>query len=204
MRAPGGVTVPAGPPSQLPNWDDGNPMIGNQTQDYALLDSPEASPWVPKRNRAVRICWATGIFLLATVIGSILSASLLSPQGRNSDLQEAADAAVYRSFPQSVDEDIDFSIDPCNNFYEFSCGRWINDTVIPADKSDVSLAFDAVSDGVDEELQELYEYKFPEDSEFRKVHDWYQSCINLTLIEERGSAPLIPYLKKIDSVTGLG
>ena len=49
------------------------------------------------------------------------------------------DSAVYRSFPESVEEDIVFLVDPCNNSYEFSYGRWINDTVIPADKGDISL-----------------------------------------------------------------
>ena len=49
-------------------------------------------------------------------------------------------------------------------------------------------------------MQGLFEENYDEDSEFQKIHNWYRSCMNLNLIEERGSTPLRPYLDKIESI----
>lgn len=44
--------------------------------------------------------------------------------------------------------DIDTTVDPCDNFYEFSCGKWIKKAIIPEDRSSINK-FGELRDDVD-------------------------------------------------------
>ena len=34
---------------------------------------------------------------------------------------------------------MDLNVDPCDNFYQFACGRFIKESRIPEDKSEVTI-----------------------------------------------------------------
>ena len=36
-------------------------------------------------------------------------------------------------------ENIDLGVDPCENFYDFACGGWMEKTIIPQDKTEFRL-----------------------------------------------------------------
>jgi predicted metalloendopeptidase len=58
----------------------------------------------------------------------------------------------HTTYPESVGANMNLSKN-YNNFCEYSCGRWLQHEVMPPDKSDASLSFDAVSDEVEDALQ---------------------------------------------------
>ena len=65
-------------------------------------------------------------------------------------------SASESDFPKILDERaINEKADPCENFYEFTCGKWISSTVIPADKSSVSRQVTPLSDLTDVNLNKL-------------------------------------------------
>ena len=49
-------------------------------------------------------------------------------------------------------ENINLAVDPCENFYDFACGGWMNKTVIPEYKSQFNL-FEELAYHVDAELR---------------------------------------------------
>ena len=47
---------------------------------------------------------------------------------------------------------MDESVDPCDDFYRFSCGGWIDRQVIPDDRTSVSV-FSAIQDDLNNKLR---------------------------------------------------
>jgi len=74
---------------------------------------------------------------------------------------------------------MDESVDPCENFYEFSCGGFVKSTIIPDDKTQMTT-FGMLNDKLDEQVRILVEESVKEDepTPFRLIKDLYQSCMN--------------------------
>ncbi|XP_077508956.1 neprilysin-2-like isoform X2 [Amblyomma americanum] len=83
------------------------------------------------------------------------------------------------------------SVDPCENFYEFACGGWVQRHLIPEDKSSLSQ-FSLIQDQLDAKLRTLVEEPVrPAEPGFvHKMKHMYQSCLNTTLIDATAEAPL--------------
>ncbi|XP_040061858.1 neprilysin-2 isoform X2 [Ixodes scapularis] len=88
------------------------------------------------------------------------------------------------------------SVDPCENFYEFACGGWVHRHLIPEDKSSLSQ-FSLIQDQLDAKLRTLVEEP-PQDSEpgfIHKMKHMYRSCFNTSLIDSYAEEPLQKVLK---------
>lgn len=86
---------------------------------------------------------------------------------------------------------IDTSVEPCDDFYNFACGGFRKSATIGEDKTKVNL-FSLVNDKLQEQtLTVLIEESQPGESKpFILAKNLYQSCVNTSIIEERGLAPL--------------
>lgn len=86
----------------------------------------------------------------------------------------------------------DPTIDPCDDFYQFACGGYVNKTQIPADQVSVNV-FSEILDILLVQLQTLISepIRVDETKPFRLAKQLYSACLNESLLEERGTGPLL-------------
>jgi endothelin-converting enzyme/putative endopeptidase len=99
---------------------------------------------------------------------------------------------------------MDRSIDPCVDFFAYSCGGWLKNNPIPADQS----SWDTYSRMEDEnkaQLRGILEAASAADPNRnavnQKIGDYYASCMDEKAIEEKGISPLKPDLDRIAKIS---
>ncbi|XP_070559985.1 membrane metallo-endopeptidase-like 1 [Ptychodera flava] len=100
---------------------------------------------------------------------------------------------------------MNMEVDPCDDFVEFSCGRWKKRTVIPEDKPMFWTVLELMDD-LNAMLKDLIEQQINDDDldPVKNVKKNYLACIDLDTIEERGSQPLIDLMVNLGGWPVLG
>lgn len=82
---------------------------------------------------------------------------------------------------------LNVSVDACENFYEFVCGKYIHGTVLPEDKYKES-AFSLVQDQIDKQVKTaLFEELKPDEPRaFKLAKTFTQICMDETMLNEKG------------------
>jgi len=89
---------------------------------------------------------------------------------------------------------LDKSIDPCVDFYQYACGTWRKNNPIPPERARWGR-FDEVSERNLYILRDiLTEAQLPvnHSATATMVGDFYNSCMDVSAIEKKGTAPLTP------------
>ncbi|XP_072284421.1 phosphate-regulating neutral endopeptidase PHEX [Pyxicephalus adspersus] len=92
---------------------------------------------------------------------------------------------------------MNLSVDPCDNFFQYACGGWIENNPIPDDQSNYGI-YPWLRNNVDLKMKALLEKPLSKrrDSEAaQKAKIFYISCMNETEIEDVDAKPLIKLLK---------
>jgi endothelin-converting enzyme/putative endopeptidase len=100
---------------------------------------------------------------------------------------------------------IDRSVNPCDDFYRFSCGKWLERTPIPPDRPLWGRSFSEVFERNQARLREIVEGDArgeadPADPYARKVGDFYSTCMDEHKAETASLATLREELAAIDAV----
>ncbi|KAK7093870.1 endothelin-converting enzyme 1-like [Littorina saxatilis] len=87
---------------------------------------------------------------------------------------------------------MDTEVDPCKDFYQYSCGNWIKTHSIPESESSYSR-FGELRNNVRLELKGLLEQPYNSGTEsdtIRKAKQLYQSCLDEDTLTKKGVEPL--------------
>jgi len=115
----------------------------------------------------------------------------------------AQDQAQPNHLPVLDVSSMDTSVDPCVDFFAYSCNGWIKKNPIPPDQSSWG-AYYKVQDSNRQQLRSLLESAASETGARavyrQKIGDYYASCIDEKTIEAQGTRPLQETLAKIDGI----
>ena len=115
-------------------------------------------------------------------------------------------AAPLQSMPYSPSLDpasLDRTVDPCTDFYRFSCGGWMRNNPIPADQASWSVYAKLANDN-----QQFLWGVLADDAKAKdrtpvqqKVGDYFGACMDTAAIDAKGMEPLKPELARINGLT---
>jgi putative endopeptidase len=101
-------------------------------------------------------------------------------------------------------DNIDKTLDPCLDFYQYACGNWLKKAEIPADQS-AWVSFVELDERNLVTLREILEKASANDSGRspidQKVGDFYSSCMDEKTVDAKGLDSLKPELDRISTVS---
>eukprot|EP00095_Tigriopus_kingsejongensis_P009783 maker-scaffold1250_size52830-snap-gene-0.9 protein:Tk09783 transcript:maker-scaffold1250_size52830-snap-gene-0.9-mRNA-1 annotation:"membrane metallo-endopeptidase-like 1-like" len=169
-----------------PDAEDRPSLSGSVTSQY-----PQAQR---SRTMSRNKMWA-GIVLGVCGLATIATASVMASSGSEGRVPEfqSWDSKMARQEPEiciteecviaaaHIIESMDETADPCEDFFQFSCGGWIEDNVIPESKSKWGKFYE-LREAVDQAVREIVESPIDEANDAQAVKSMkntYQGCMNV-------------------------
>ncbi|XP_071016647.1 membrane metallo-endopeptidase-like 1 [Oncorhynchus clarkii lewisi] len=169
---------------------------------------------VKRRWTVVEIGLSVLLLLVSCALAGliVLYTSALREQSNRSGVSRSSvtEGQQYRSAPSNVCttpecvtaaarllQNMDATVEACQNFYQYACGGWLERHVIPETSSRHSV-FDILRDKLEIVLKGVFETESDQDRDaFKKAKTLYSSCMNETLIEQLDSKPLMHLIDSI-------
>ena len=134
------------------------------------------------------------IFLALTVLLSTLTFGQPASSGAGEEMPN------LESFtPDQVDK----TLDPCNDFFKYACSKWLKANPIPADQAGWGtfnkLAIWNVA-AIHSTLEDAAKPAASRSAADQKAGDHYASCMDEAAVNKAGIAPLKPALDKIGAL----
>jgi predicted metalloendopeptidase len=146
---------------------------------------------------------ATSVFLLA-----ILAAACAAPGDSTAPGEAQGEKAVkqarlsQKEIADSVVSAMDTAADPCQDFYRYTCGSWLDRTEIPGDKPRWGR-FNEVAERNRTVLREILDEAASnpgDDPDQARIGNFYVACMDEEAVERAGTAPLEPLLERVSGV----
>jgi putative endopeptidase len=132
---------------------------------------------------------------------TVVAAGLFGVVGLAFGQQQPLQAIPYS--PSLDVTSLDKSVEPCVDFYKFSCGGWQRKNPIPADQASWSV-YAKLGQENQQFLWGILEHDAKATDRTpiqQKVGDYFAACMNTAAIDAKGDKPLEPALQRLDAIT---
>ncbi|KAF5280979.1 hypothetical protein FQR65_LT14903 [Abscondita terminalis] len=152
--------------------------------------------WWKRRTSLERKGVVLLVVALIIIIALIIALAIIAAKKSKSD--EICQTPGCIQSAAKIIKNMDPDVDPCSDFYEFVCGGFIRDTVIPDDQMEIS-PFTEAGNILQQELRELYEAPSTKDEirPFKLVKLFYKQCMNTSAIEHDDMVPIKDLIQKL-------
>jgi putative endopeptidase len=137
------------------------------------------------------------MFRIVFAVAVMLSILVL----RSAYAQSAPSAAPSVASPSVLDvTSIDTSVDPCADFFAYSCGSWLQNNPIPPDKTSWGIGGKLADQNralLRKILEEAAAGGDGRDPVKQKIGDYYSACMDEKAVETAGANPLRSDLERI-------
>ncbi|XP_053546318.1 membrane metallo-endopeptidase-like 1 [Bombina bombina] len=174
--------------------------VDNQMEKYIVTimgKSESQMDIVEKSSKSVKKSWSFVEIGLSVLLSLMTCAAIALLILYTSNKESVCTTTGCVTAAARIIQNMDPTIEPCTDFYQYACGGWLNKHVIPETSSRYSI-FDILRDEMEIILKGLLEMPEQEDRDaFKKAKILYKSCMNESLIEQRDALPLIELLATI-------
>lgn len=152
-----------------------------------------------KARSAITAC----LFLLVSWVAAYSQApnSGMTAEPSPSVGQSATDSALPYT-PSLNLSSMDKTIDPCVDFYQYSCGGWQKNNPIPPDQTSWSVYGKLYQDNLNFLRDILEQAAIPQkrDPITQKIGDFYGACMDEKAVNQRGLAAIQPELNAVSAL----
>ncbi|GAB6022924.1 NEDD8 protease Nep2 [Chamberlinius hualienensis] len=181
----------------------GSAVTVHMNNSTAYLTTIKKLTWWQRRTRMEKRLMLLGLFVFLVLTGFVIAYILASTKDPWQDLltkgefkasdlctnTDCLNAAKYAI--QSIDNDVD----PCDDFYEFACGGWINRNRIPDDRSRFSVFAEMHNDLYLQLRRELEKPKISTDIlAVQYGKEVYSACMNTAEADKYGKKYFIEWI----------
>jgi len=175
--------------------------------ELETIDEKESCMIRRMRTVAGEIARCAGFGVMALAVTGAWNAGMAQQTKAtpdNSKTAESKPAVVYVPIPGFDATSMDKTVNPCDDFYKFACGKFAANHPIPADQPAVDqfyALFNVNTQSLNGILKKAEEGGAGRSAEEQKIGDYYKACMDTDAIEAKGMTAIKPLLDEIDGLT---